>query len=169
MLCPTLESVPSESNTKPDNPDLTLRKITNSTMDSLSNQPNLEGENCICDSRKASISTFDSISCQIEPLNENSMHLRGVSDSMLDSVSENLSMETRDDSISTMNSLHQSKDEAENLYCNLSKVSNTTRDSFLGQHRVESEKSQSNLSIVSNTVTNSLLGQTRTTLKVPRL
>ena len=27
MLCPTLESVPSESNTKPDNPELTLRKI----------------------------------------------------------------------------------------------------------------------------------------------
>ena len=70
-------------------------------MDSLSNKPKFEGENCICDSRKESISTFDSISCQIEPLNENSMHLRGVSDSTLDSVSEKLSMEIRDDSIST--------------------------------------------------------------------
>ena len=37
MLCPTLEFVPSESNTEPNNPELTLRKITNSTMDSLSN------------------------------------------------------------------------------------------------------------------------------------
>ena len=37
MLCPTLESVPNESNTKIDNVELTLRKITNSTMDSLSN------------------------------------------------------------------------------------------------------------------------------------
>ena len=97
------------------------------------------------------------------------MHLRGVSNSTLDSVSENLSMETRDDSISTMNSLHRSKDEAENLYCNLSKVSNTKRHLVLCQHGVEDENSQSNLSIVSNTVTNSLLGQTRTTLKVPRL
>ena len=105
MPCPTLESVPSEYNTKPDNLELTLRKITNSAMNSLSNQPKLEGENCICDSRKASISTFDSVSCQIEPINEKSMHLKGVSDSTLDSVSEKLSMETRDDSISTMNSL----------------------------------------------------------------
>ena len=113
MLCPTLESAPSESNTEPDNHDLTLIKITNSTMDSLSNHLKLEGENCICDSRKASISTFDSISCWIEPLNENSMHFRGVSYSTLDSVSEKLNMETRDDLISTMNSLDQSKDEAE--------------------------------------------------------
>ena len=27
MLCPTMEYVPSDSNTKPDNPELTLRKI----------------------------------------------------------------------------------------------------------------------------------------------
>lgn len=167
MLCPTLESVPSESNTEPDNPQLTLRKITNSTVDSLSNQPKLEGENCICDSRNASISTFDSVSCQIEPVNENSMHLRGVSDSTLDSVSEKPSMEIRDDLNSTMNSLDQSKDEAENLYCNLSKVSNTTRDSVLGQHGVEAENSQSNLSIVSNTVTNSVLGQTEDNIESP--
>ena len=110
-------------------------------MDSLSNQPKLKGENCICDSRKSSSSTFDSVSFQIEPLNENPMHLIGVLDSTLDSVSEKLSMETRDDSISTMNSLDRSKDEADNLYCNLSKVSNTTRDYVLGQHGVEAEKS----------------------------
>lgn len=168
MLCPTPESVPSESNSEPDNPELTLRKITNSTMDSLSNQPKLEGENCICDSRKSSISPFDSVSCQIEPLNENSMHLRGVSDSTLDSISEKLSMETRDDSISAMSSLDQSKDEAENLYCNLSKVSNTTKDSVLGQHGVEAENSQSNFSIVSNTVTNSVLGQTEDNIESPK-
>ena len=86
------------------------------------------------------------------------MHLRGVSDSTLDFVSKKLSMEIRDDSISTMNYLDQSKDEADNLYCNLSMVSNTTRDSVLGQHGVKAENSQSNLSIVSNTVTNSILG-----------
>ena len=82
-------------------------------MDSVSNQPKLQGENCICDSIKASSSTFDSVSCQIEPLNENPMHLREVSDSTLDFVSEKLSMETRDDSISTVNSLDKSNDEAE--------------------------------------------------------
>ena len=37
MLCPTPKSVPSDSNTEIDNLELTLRKITNSTMDSLSN------------------------------------------------------------------------------------------------------------------------------------
>ena len=105
MPCPTLEPIPSECNTEPDNLELNLRKITDSIVNSLSNQLKLEGENCICDSIKSSISTFDSVSCQIELLNENSMLLRGVSDSTLDSISEKLSMEKIDDSISTMNSL----------------------------------------------------------------
>jgi len=164
---PSLESVPIESNTEPDNPQLTLRKITNSTMDSLSNQPKLEGENHIRDSTKASNSTFDSVSCQIEPAIENSMHLRRVSDSTLDSVSEQLSMEISDDSSSTMNSLDQLKDEAENFYCNLSKVSNTTRDSVLGQHSIESENLQSNLSIVSNPATISVPDQTEVNVESP--
>ena len=107
MLCPTMEYVPSESNTEPDNLELTLRKITNSTMDSLSNKPNIEGEKYICDSIKESISIFYFFSCKIEPLNENSMNWRGVSESTLDSISEKLSMEKRDESISTMNSLDQ--------------------------------------------------------------
>ena len=67
-----------------------------------------------------------------------------------------------------MNSLDQSKDEADNLYCNLSKVSNTTRDYVLGQHGVKAENSQSNLSIVSNTVTNSILGQTEDNIESPK-
>ena len=113
MPCPTLEPVPSECNTEPDNLELNLRKITDSIMNSLSNQLKLEGENYICDSIKASISIFYFFSCKIEPLNENSMNWRGVSESTLDSVSEKLSMETRDDSISTVNSLDKSNDEAE--------------------------------------------------------
>ena len=96
------------------------------------------------------------------------MHLRGVSDSTLDFVSEKLSMETIDDSISTMNSLDQSKDEVDNLYCNLSMVSDTTRDYVLGQHGVKAQNSKSNLSIVSNTVTNHVLGQTKDNIESPK-
>lgn len=163
----SLESVPSESNTEPDNPQLASRKLTNSTMDSLSDQLNIEGESCICDSRKASNSTLDSVSCQIEPVIENSMHLRRVSDSASDSVSEQLNMEIRDDSSSSVNSLDQLKDEAGNFYCNLSKVSNTTRDSVLGQHRIESENPQSNLSIISNPAAISVLDQTEVNVESP--
>ena len=43
------------------------------------------------------------------------MRLRGVLDSTLVSISEKLSMETRDESISIMNSLDQSKDEVEKI------------------------------------------------------
>eukprot|EP00253_Pinus_taeda_P009018 PITA_09018 len=118
----SLETVPSESNTEPDDPQLASRKLTNSTMNSLSDQLNIEGESCICDSRKASNSTLDSVSCQIEPVIENSMHLRRVSDSASDSVSEQLNMEIRDDSSSSVSSLDQLKDEAGNFYCNLSKT-----------------------------------------------
>ena len=54
------------------------------------------------------------------------------------------------------------------LYCDLSKASNTTRDSILGRHGVEAENSQSNLSIVSNIVTNSVPGQSEDNIESPK-